>query len=190
MKISEVAGQGLLLMPAYVAVIDGTPKLNTSKFEFDGEHECGDCNGTGRMRRRPEACPSCNGRGTVRSIIPRKSTPILYYHSNRMNYLKQELGFKVTNGIIHREQISNIRRNILAFRNRDLSYLDQPEINRSRKPEIEIDGKTGLSTFIPKREYKKEVKKEQIIAIVDEFDRFLAAVQGIPGASIIIKDEF
>jgi len=190
MKISEVAGQKLMLMPAYVAVINGMPKSNVSKFEFDGEHECGDCNGTGLMRRRGIVCPSCQGKGTVQAKVPRPETPILYYTTNRFNYLKQKLNFKVDGGIIYRAQIPEIRRNIIIFMNSDLSYIYSPEINRAKKPSVEIDKKTRLSTIVPNREYKREVTPERVIPVVNEFDQFLAEIQKINGASVIIKDEF
>jgi hypothetical protein len=189
MKIFEVTTikLRLRLVPAHVAVIKGKVKINTSQFERTGEYDCSACNGTGRTRSGEYACTSCNGRGKVWGAEPRGNPPSFEIIATNFDYFKRILDFKVYDGVIFEKQIPIIRNNILDFLDSDLSDLDQPAVDQATKPKVEI-GKNGLTTIIPQRLRKLEKKKETVIAKVKEFDQFLAAIQKITNASIVIKD--
>ena len=206
MKIFEVTSINLRLrlVPAHVAVIKEKVKVNTSQFERTGEYDCSACNGTGRTRSGEYACTSCNGRGKVWGAEPRGNPPSFETTTTNFNYFKRILDFKVYDGVIFNEkipildfkmydgvifekQIPIIRNNILDFLKGDLSDLDQPAVDQATKPKVEI-GKNGLTTIIPQRLRKPEKKKETVIAKVNEFDQFLAAIQEITNASIVITN--
>jgi hypothetical protein len=188
MKIFEVTSINLLLrlVPAHVAVIDGKVSVNTNQFERTGYYDCSACNGTGSTRSG-KSCISCRGAGNIWGEEPRGNPPSFNILKTNFDYLKRILNFKVYDGVIFDKQIPIIRDSILDFLDSDLSYLDQPAVNQATKPKVDID-KSGLTTIIPQWLREPEKKKETVITIVREFDRFLSAVEKITNASIVIKN--